>query len=162
MQYLTPHSICLFLGQNKLNQLASEIDPSETFFQNVWNTFFQERPRCWTLFFHFNAQRTEFFPKRSIKLPKKQKTNSPDHFFYNAADNQVWTLGFMYFFSFSSRKGTKGNKFVLVSSRISLSPLGHKNKKALQCYSQNEVVKLKLQASVFKKISQYQQMYNNY
>lgn len=103
-----------------------------------------------------------FFPKLSIKLPKKQKTNSPDHFFYNAADNQAWTLGFMYFFSFSSRKGTKRNKFVLVSSRISLSPLGHKNKKALQCYSQNEVVKLKLQASVFKKISQYQQMCNNY
>lgn len=34
-EYLILYSGCLFLGQNKLNQLASEIDSLETFFQNV-------------------------------------------------------------------------------------------------------------------------------
>lgn len=154
MQYLSLCSSCLFLGQNKRNQLALEIVSSERFFFRICETLSLNRAPNVRLYCSISTQRDLSFFRVPNKT-KKLKTNSPDHFCYNVVDNQTWTLGFMYFFSFPSRDWTEGNKFVLVLY-LFLFLLATPRTRTLRCVTcKMRCGKLMPKASISKKISQH-------
>lgn len=123
-------------------------------FFRIWETLSLNRVPSVRLYFSISTQRDLSFFRVPNKT-KRLKTNSPDHFSYNEVDNQTWTLGFMYFFSFPSRDWTEGNKFVLVL-HLFLFLLATPRTRTLRWVTcKMRYGKLKPKASISKKISQH-------